>query len=449
MTLVTSFMTSPLVEPSDDPPHPDADEIQAGLSCMSIDLWMPLPLSSYTPPQRMDIVRNIQYLGHHLLTYRTLAEFWDALPADPPDEFFILGDDHHTIESHLLVLHEEEHVMMRICVVRLCARLVKSLSVRRMNPHIIMRRIKANSYDLDIPAIWLGHSSVEDTWTTSGGPLPVFPDIHRENSDPYSSGDEFLQAGESDAEQRRGPAVEDEFLSRSMPIGNFPYMIDPELAMAEADKVEDDEDQDLRKKLWLMVAKHVIQLEKGVKRENIRKAIAFLKETDGLLKIEDILPFFPDFALIDDFKEAICSSLEDYNMQIKILKEEMDDATHGADNIRSDITALAQRYAVVERDEECGAQEAADVAERSRCGPLKSGADIVRVHGNSLRRKGGSQVANFSLAESALLGVHLESVRLKGGKVHSHMMKVVLPGGAISEDVIKETQNIPVQGWLE
>ncbi|XP_050248178.1 vacuolar sorting protein 18 [Quercus robur] len=129
--------------------------------------------------------------------------------------------------------------------------------------------------------------------------------------------------------------------------------VDPELAMAEADKVEDDED--LRKKLWLMVAKHVIEQEKGAKRENIRKAIAFLKETDGLLKIEDILPFFPDFALIDDFKEAICSSLEDYNKQIELLKQEMNDATHGADNIRNDISALAQRYAVIEREEECGA----------------------------------------------------------------------------------------------
>ncbi|PON81924.1 Deep orange protein [Trema orientale] len=128
--------------------------------------------------------------------------------------------------------------------------------------------------------------------------------------------------------------------------------VDPELAMAEADKVEDDED--LRKKLWLMVAKHVIEQEKGAKRDNIRKAIAFLKETDGLLKIEDILPFFPDFALIDDFKEAICSSLEDYNKQIELLKQEMNDATHGADNIRNDISALAQRYAVIERDEECG-----------------------------------------------------------------------------------------------
>ena len=76
--------------------------------------------------------------------------------------------------------------------------------------------------------------------------------------------------------------------------------VDPELAMAEVDKVEDDEY--LQKKLWLMVSKHVIEQEKGAKWENIHKAIAFLKETDGLLKIEDILPFFPDFALIDDFK---------------------------------------------------------------------------------------------------------------------------------------------------
>ncbi|CAN6932981.1 unnamed protein product [Brassica oleracea] len=38
-----------------------------------------------------------------------------------------------------------------------------------------------------------------------------------------------------------------------------------ELAISEADKVEDDED--LRKKLWLMIAKHVVKQEKGAKRE--------------------------------------------------------------------------------------------------------------------------------------------------------------------------------------
>ena len=80
----------------------------------------------------------------------------------------------------------------------------------------------------------------------------------------------------------------------------FFCQVDPEMAKVEADKVEDNEE--LRKKLWLMIARHVIQQGKATRGENIRKAIAFLNETDGLLKIEDILPFFPDFSLIDDFK---------------------------------------------------------------------------------------------------------------------------------------------------
>jgi hypothetical protein len=37
----------------------------------------------------------------------------------------------------------------------------------------------------------------------------------------------------------------------------------------------------------------------------------------GLLKIEDVLPFFPDFVTIDNFKEAICDSLERYNKQVR------------------------------------------------------------------------------------------------------------------------------------
>ncbi|KAI8004477.1 Vacuolar sorting protein 18 [Camellia lanceoleosa] len=53
-------------------------------------------------------------------------------------------------------------------------------------------------------------------------------------------------------------------------------------------------------------------------------------------------------------QEAICSSLEDYNKQIEQLKQEMNDATYGADNIRNDISALAQRYAVIDCDEDCG-----------------------------------------------------------------------------------------------
>ena len=67
-----------------------------------------------------------------------------------------------------------------------------------------------------------------------------------------------------------------------------------ELARINADKPEDDEV--LTKKLWLTIAKHVVQDNKDIK-----SALEILKQSN-VLKIEDILPFFPDFVLIDDFK---------------------------------------------------------------------------------------------------------------------------------------------------
>lgn len=42
---------------------------------------------------------------------------------------------------------------------------------------------------------------------------------------------------------------------------------------------------------------------------NIEQSMHFLKECK-FIKIEDILPFFPDFVTIDHFKDAVCSSLE-------------------------------------------------------------------------------------------------------------------------------------------
>ena len=48
----------------------------------------------------------------------------------------------------------------------------------------------------------------------------------------------------------------------------------------------------------------------------------FLQESRDLLKIEDILPFFPDFVTIDHFKDALCESLAEYNKQIDVLKVE-------------------------------------------------------------------------------------------------------------------------------
>ena len=101
----------------------------------------------------------------------------------------------------------------------------------------------------------------------------------------------------------------------------------------------------------------------------------FLQEC-SLLKIEDILPFFPDFVTIDHFKvtdtlspspvyiesvllsyvtyithththkqtqDAICTSLSEYNAHIDDLKTEMQGATDSAKNIRADIQDIRNK----------------------------------------------------------------------------------------------------------
>lgn len=103
----------------------------------------------------------------------------------------------------------------------------------------------------------------------------------------------------------------------------------------------------LRKRLWLAVARKVISQSNGIKT-----AIEFLKRCD-LLKIEDLIPFFPDFVVIDDFKEEICSALEDYSRNIDGLKKDMDESSQTATNIKIDIAALDHRYAIVEPGEKC------------------------------------------------------------------------------------------------
>jgi tetratricopeptide (TPR) repeat protein len=104
----------------------------------------------------------------------------------------------------------------------------------------------------------------------------------------------------------------------------------------------------LRKKLWLAVAKKVISQQSG----GIKTAIEFLKRCE-LLKIEDLIPFFPDFIVIDDFKEEICAALEDYSRNIDGLRREMDESSQTAANIKVDIAALDRRYAIVEPGEKC------------------------------------------------------------------------------------------------
>ncbi|THH33502.1 hypothetical protein EUX98_g626 [Antrodiella citrinella] len=121
---------------------------------------------------------------------------------------------------------------------------------------------------------------------------------------------------------------------------------DLELAKINAD-MPPEEDRQLRKRLWLKIARYVVQ-----EQQDIKTAMQFLENTD-LLKVEDILPFFPDFVVIDDFKEEICTALEGYSAHIDSLKSDMDETTRNAEAIKQDIAALQKRFITLDVKEKC------------------------------------------------------------------------------------------------
>ncbi|VVC29853.1 Clathrin, heavy chain/VPS, 7-fold repeat,Pep3/Vps18/deep orange,Zinc finger, RING/FYVE/PHD- [Cinara cedri] len=106
-------------------------------------------------------------------------------------------------------------------------------------------------------------------------------------------------------------------------------------------------DMELSKKLWLKIAQHVVK-----QNNDIEQVMHFLEECK-FIKIEDILPFFPDFVTIDHFKDAVCSSLEEYNKEINNLKEEMEDATNSAEVIRSEILSFRSGYMLIQPSNIC------------------------------------------------------------------------------------------------
>lgn len=128
---------------------------------------------------------------------------------------------------------------------------------------------------------------------------------------------------------------------------------DLDLAALVADRVEPSPtNRQLRKHLWLMIAEQKIR-QPG---SSIKSAIEFLKRSPNssdLLKIEDLIQFFPDFVVIDDFKEEICQALEAYSRHIDSLKSEMDQSEATAKSIREEIANLDSRYAIVEPGERC------------------------------------------------------------------------------------------------
>ncbi|EWM23884.1 vacuolar protein sorting protein [Nannochloropsis gaditana] len=105
----------------------------------------------------------------------------------------------------------------------------------------------------------------------------------------------------------------------------------------------------LRKRLWQMIARHVIEVGKASPAEAMR-----LLDESAVLTVEDLIPFFPDFTTIDAFKEKICDSLSQYSSTIQGLKQEMEELAQSTVEMESAVAALRGRHLSIANSQRCG-----------------------------------------------------------------------------------------------
>ncbi len=77
--------------------------------------------------------------------------------------------------------------------------------------------------------------------------------------------------------------------------------------------------------------------------QRLTHSVIQLIRESNVLEIEDVLPFFPDFVLINDFKDEICEALTRFKDQMEDLKAQMSDAAKSSDMIRLDLRRLKKQ----------------------------------------------------------------------------------------------------------
>lgn len=115
--------------------------------------------------------------------------------------------------------------------------------------------------------------------------------------------------------------------------------VDPSLARELA---RQSDDRDETKRLWLLIAWNAaanLSSENG--KDIVAQVVMVLKDCGpDVLSIEDVLPFLPDFAQIDQFKEEICDALQSYSYKIDHYLKEMTECVSSCDTLQEELHSL-------------------------------------------------------------------------------------------------------------
>ena len=297
-----------------------------------------------------------------------------------------LKDRHRILEQHLLdrnytaaldVLLErdsEPELLYSSCPVLLQQRpketvdmLIKRanrLEIKRLTPLLlaalsdgqdgkfareVIRFVEHCAYELDIKDRTL-HTLLFSLYVRYQ-PDKTLPYLNGQGEDvgsvPYDAQSALRLCLAADAGQLQACVLLYRIMGLYQPAVEMALKVDAALARQTAD-MPGEENDELRKKLWLRIARHVVEEERDVQR-----AMSVLEQCPKLLKIEDVLPFFPDFTTIDLFKDAISQSLQEYSHHLDTLKEEMEEATRAADALRSEIQLFRHKSISVQPGDPC------------------------------------------------------------------------------------------------
>lgn len=129
-------------------------------------------------------------------------------------------------------------------------------------------------------------------------------------------------------------------------------LFDSKLAIDVISKVQKKGEENIARNLWLILAEHVINSNCSEDvcdpNEKVQSVKTLMEESRGLLRIEDVLQFLPDFLEIGALKPTICSSLEDHNKVVDNLKKEMNKISETMDELREGLEILECREAHVD-----------------------------------------------------------------------------------------------------
>lgn len=122
--------------------------------------------------------------------------------------------------------------------------------------------------------------------------------------------------------------------------------IDVEFAKTIASKCKDNE---LKKKLWLLIAQNVI-----LNINNMKQAVELIHDSSKILTIEDLLPILPDFTEIDIIRTEICMSLKGTAKGINNIRDEINDLAESVESTVKELDTMRHKgYSTISNYQQC------------------------------------------------------------------------------------------------